>query len=72
MPYSTMKDDYKWYNSVEFNHRHHLTKEWPNVQEIMENDKRLRPYQDMKVGGKKPVATPQVAPIIDTTGKSNL
>lgn len=67
-----MKDDYRWYNSVLFNKRHEITDGWPSEQERMNNDWRLRPFEGMRVGGQKPVATPEADIQGDNTGNSNL
>lgn len=57
-----MKDDYKWYNSVQFNQRNKITENWPSERSAVNNDQKLKPFLGMSVGGKKPVATPQVPP----------
>ena len=67
-----MKDDYRWYNSVLFNKRDQLTQNWPSEKERMNNDWRLKPFQGIQVGGKKPVATAEQPLIGDDAGKSNL
>lgn len=39
-----MKDDYRWYNSVKFNQRENLTKNWPEEKERIYNDERMVPF----------------------------
>lgn len=67
-----MKDEFKWYNSVQFNAREKITETWPTEREAVENDAKLKPFIGMNVGGKKQVATVIPPPVCDTTGQSNL
>lgn len=71
-PVSTMKDEYKWYNSVQFNSREKITESWPEEREAVEKDTKLKPFVGMTVGGKKQVSTVIPPPTCDNTGQSNL
>lgn len=67
-----MKDEYKWYNSVQFNTRDKVTENWPTEKEVVDRDAKLKPFLGMNVGGKKQVSTVIPPPVCDTTGQSNL
>ena len=67
-----MKDEYKWYNSVQFNTIDKITENWPTEKEVVDRDAKLKPFIGMNVGGKKQVSTVIPPPVCDTTGQSNL
>jgi hypothetical protein len=67
-----MKDEYKWYNSVQFNNREKITENWPSEREAVSKDPKLKPFIGMNVGGKKQVSTVIPPPVCDNTGQSNL
>jgi hypothetical protein len=67
-----MKDEYQWFNSVQFNQRNKVTENWPAERAKVEQNPKLKPFLGMTVGGKKDVATPIPPPQEDSTGTSNL
>ena len=67
-----MKDEFKWYNSVQFNAREKITENWPSEREAVHKDGKLKPFIGMTVGGKKQISTPIPPPNCDNSGQSNL